>query len=173
MEVSSPAFSHWSYIPKKYTCDGDNINPPLEIHKIPRDAKSLVLLMDDTYDVTGTRTHWLVWNIDPREKIAQGSVPGMQGLTDFGIRKYTGPCQVTGKHAFHFRIFALDKRIALDPSCGKQQLEKVMTKHMMAFGFIAGIYERNIKGIESIPAQISRVGLTTMNQALKYQQIKP
>lgn len=148
MEVSSPAFSHWNYIPKKYTCDGENINPPLMIRKIPRDAKSLVLLMDDPDEINGTHTHWLVWNIDPQAQIAEHSTPGTEGLTDFRTRKYVGPCHASGIHSFHFRIYALDKRIALDPDCGKQQLEKVMMPHILAFGFIAGFYGRNLSGSE-------------------------
>lgn len=88
MEVSSPAFLHWDSIPKKYTCDGENINPPLVIQKIPRHAKSLVLLVDDANTEEKTRSHWLVWNIEPKAHIAERSAPGTQGLTDFRTRKY-------------------------------------------------------------------------------------
>jgi len=148
MEISSPAFAHWKYIPKKYTCDGENINPPFIIHKIPRDAKSMVLLMDNASASEKCLTHWLVWNIDPVKQIEESSVPGIQGVSDFNIRKYLGPCQDSGTHVFQFRIFALRKKLTLDPTCGKYQVEKAMTPHILAFGFIAGFYGRNLKGSE-------------------------
>lgn len=83
----------------------DNINPILTIHKMPSKAKSLVLFLDDTQAADKCRTHWLLWNIEPEAKIMKRSVPGIQGRTDFRLRKYVGPFHTTGTHLFNFRLF--------------------------------------------------------------------
>src|SRR3989344_6010715 len=67
MNIKSPAFVHNSSIPEKYTCDGDNVNPPLEISDVPSGAKSLALIVDDP-DANPLWTHWVLWNISPSER---------------------------------------------------------------------------------------------------------
>jgi len=87
LEVTSEAFNNRTYIPTKYTCDGENINPPLNIQNIPLEAKSLVLVVDDPDALAGTWVHWIVWNILPASKIKEKSVPGIEGINDFRKQK--------------------------------------------------------------------------------------
>src|SRR5688572_16519082 len=89
LEVSSPAFKHQGYIPKKYTCEGEDINPPLSIKKVPKSALSLAIIMDDPDAPGGTFTHWLVWNVTPpAELIAENSCPGLNAKNSIGECRY-------------------------------------------------------------------------------------
>ena len=81
--VTSPAFENNGFIPSKYTCDGDNINPVLLIEGAPEATQSLALIVDDPDAPMGTWDHWIVWNISPTEKIEENSVPGTEGLNSF------------------------------------------------------------------------------------------
>src|SRR4030066_1308118 len=99
MQLKSPAFSQNGVVPAKYTCDDQNISPPLQIAETPENAKSLVLICDDPDAPGKTWTHWTVWNIDPdTSEIPEGKVPdkAVQGVTDFGEVGYGGPCPPRG-----------------------------------------------------------------------------
>src|SRR5947207_11722596 len=95
LKIESLAFKNEGEIPSKYTCEGQNINPPLSIKNIPEQTKSLALVVDDP-DAAGVFTHWVVWNIKPTETIRENSVPGMAGRNNFGTSHYRGPCPPTG-----------------------------------------------------------------------------
>lgn len=140
--VSSPAFMHRGFIPEKYTCDGENINPPLIIEKIPESAKSLVLIVDDPDAPVRVWTHWLVWNIMPAKTIKEKSIPGVQGMTDFRSQRYKGPCPPKGLHQYHFRVYALDALLDLKPGASRHEVEKEMSSHVIAYGELTGMYER-------------------------------
>ncbi|MGZ4076338.1 MAG: YbhB/YbcL family Raf kinase inhibitor-like protein, partial [Bacteroidia bacterium] len=90
LQVSSDAFKDKTYIPIKYTCDGDDVNPPLTVHGIPEKAKSLVLIVEDPDSPKKVWTHWLVWNIPPSGKIKEKSIPGIEGKNDFEKQHYGG-----------------------------------------------------------------------------------
>ena len=90
--ITSPAFMDGGRIPVKYTCDGDNVNPQLDIRGMPEGTKSLILIVDDPDAPMGTWDHWVVWNIPPEGKIEEDSVPGTEGMNDFRKRSYGGPC---------------------------------------------------------------------------------
>jgi Raf kinase inhibitor-like YbhB/YbcL family protein len=77
--IGSPAFAPGTVIPATYTCEGENINPPLTIENIPPGTKSLALIIDDPDANSGTFDHWCVWNIPPQEKILENTVPGVEG----------------------------------------------------------------------------------------------
>src|SRR5436309_2691531 len=96
--VKSPAFAHGHYIPVKYTCQGDNINPPLFTEGIPENTKSMALIMEDTSAAFGVFDHWILWNIPAKGKIEENSSPGISGLNSRNENKYTGPCPPTGIH---------------------------------------------------------------------------
>ena len=92
--ITSQVFEHNKFIPPKYTCDGENISPPLEISGVPESAKSLVLIMDEPDATRGVWAHWLLWNISPDTKeIPENSVPPgtTEGVTSFGRSGYGGP----------------------------------------------------------------------------------
>lgn len=148
LKVSSPAFAHMGKIPSKYTCDGDDVNPPLVIENIPDKARSLVLIMDDPDAPMGTWDHWVVWNIQatiPTTKITENSVPhgAIQGLNDFGKRVWGGPCPPGGKHRYFFKVYALDTKLELSLASRKEELEKAMRFHILANGELVGVYSRS------------------------------
>jgi len=143
LTVCSPAFKDNDSIPIKYTCDGDNINPELQIGDIPRQASSLVLIVEDPDAPIGTWDHWIVWNIPTDiSAIAEDSIPGIEGLNDFNQHHYGGPCPPSGKHRYFFKLFALDTKLNLDTSARKLELEKAMIGHIVAFGETMGIYAK-------------------------------
>ena len=142
LEITSEAFTDNSYIPIKYTCDGENINPPLLVKNIPEEAKSLVLIMVDPDASSGNWTHWLVWNIPPSGKIKENSSPGIEGMNDFKKQNYGGPCPSTGTHHYFFKVYALDDFIDLKPNATYKELEKAMSTHAIGFGKIMGLYKR-------------------------------
>ena len=142
LEVTSSAFKNGNSIPKKYTCDGYNVNPPLLIEKIPESAKSLVVIVEDPDAPVRAWTHWLVWNIIPIKHIKENSAPGKQGTTDFRLQKYSGPCPPSGTHHYHFKVYALDDLLNLNQSATKHDLEKVMASHIISFGELIGTYQR-------------------------------
>lgn len=114
MKIESSAFENNGMIPAKYTCDGQNINPPLKISDVPQSAKSLALVIDDPDAPKGTWIHWVVMNINPMTKeISEHSVPkGAKELkTSFGKLGYGGPCPPSGTHRYFFKLYALGGKI--------------------------------------------------------------
>lgn len=143
LRVKSPVFESNKLIPAKYTCDGEDVNPPLTVENVPDDAKSLVLILDDP-DAIGVWNHWLVWNIpaDTRE-IEENSVPGTQGTNTGGRRRYGGPCPPSGTHRYFFKFFALDVELDLDVGAKKKDVENAMRGHVLAEGELMGLYRRS------------------------------
>ncbi|MDO8752063.1 MAG: YbhB/YbcL family Raf kinase inhibitor-like protein, partial [Candidatus Wolfebacteria bacterium] len=111
MKLTSSAFLHNGKIPAKYTCDGEDMNPPLAISGIPEGAKSLVLIMDDpdvpkNLRADGMWVHWVVFNIPPDVKdIAEGVEPaGVHGKGTSGDLAYQGPCPPDREHRYFFKL---------------------------------------------------------------------
>jgi Raf kinase inhibitor-like YbhB/YbcL family protein len=144
MTIVSPAFSKGGNIPSRFTCDGGNTSPPLQISGVPAEAKTLVLIVDDPDAPGGLFTHWLVWNIAPQiNSIAEGAPPkGAHGTNDFGKSGYGGPCPPSGAHRYYFRIFALDRELDLRSGAKRHQLEAAMKGHVVAQGELMGRYSR-------------------------------
>jgi Raf kinase inhibitor-like YbhB/YbcL family protein len=144
MKITSSAFQQGGNIPSKFTCDGGDTSPPLQIEGVPPAAKSLVLIVDDPDAPSGLFTHWLVWNISPEENtIAEGSNPkGVQGTNDFGKSGYGGPCPPSGTHRYFFKIFALDRELDLSAGAKRKELGAKMTGHVIAQGELMGRYAR-------------------------------
>lgn len=142
MKVSSPAFADDSFIPAKYTCDGENVSPQLNIENIPRNAKSLAIIVDDPDAPLGTWVHWVSWNIPVTRQIKEGGVHGEEGLNDFQIHRYSGPCPPKGIHHYFFKVYALDALLELPGNTTKYELEKAMSEHIIGFGELVGLYER-------------------------------
>lgn len=138
IKVFSSAFESNGTIPKKYTCNGKNINPPLEFQGIPEEAESLVLILDDPDAPMKTFTHWIVWNIGPVAKIEEDSIPGIEGMNDFRKIGYGGPCPPSGTHRYFFRIYALDKQLELKEGASRKELESEMIGHIIAEGELMG-----------------------------------
>ena len=143
LSIKSPAFEHGKLIPKKYTCDGQDINPPLTIEGIPKEAKTLVLAVDDPDAPSGTWDHWIVWNISAStSKISENSVPGKEGVNSARQQGYMGPCPPGGTHRYFFKVYALDAELDLGASSRKKDAEKAMQGHVLAKGELMGLYRR-------------------------------
>ena len=139
--LSSPAFASMGDIPTKYTCEGQNINPPLMIGELPSGTKSLVLIVDDPDADKKVFDHWVVYNIAPTNAIKENSKPGIEGKNGKGEKAYTGPCPPTGKHHYYFKIYALDTELKLkDPD--KAAVMKAMQDHILASGQVVGLYQK-------------------------------
>ncbi|MGB3079439.1 MAG: YbhB/YbcL family Raf kinase inhibitor-like protein [Saprospiraceae bacterium] len=143
LKISSTAFQNNEPIPQEYTCDGKDINPPLDIDDIPMEAKSLALIMDDPDAPGGTWVHWVVWNIPITHHIRENEKPGEEGLNNSDDHQYGGPCPPSGIHRYFFKVYALDTLLDLPADTRKEQLEKKMSKHIVAFGELVGLYSRD------------------------------
>ncbi len=145
MKLTSPVFDDGDFIPAKYTCDGENVSPPLEISDVPEDTQSLVLIVDDPDAPAGDWVHWTIWNIDPGTKeISEGNVPAgaMQGSTDFGNNKYGGPFPPSGTHRYQFKLYALDTILDLNSYSAKKDIEREMKDHILDQIMFVGLYQK-------------------------------
>jgi hypothetical protein len=152
MKLTSSAFKDGGKIPSKYTCDGQNISPPLEISDVPKNAKSLVLIMDDPDipDFVKERAgidvweHWIVFNIPAETKeIPEGRNPnGVLGKNTGGKLAYGSPCPPDREHRYFFKLYALDSELKLPAGTTKAQIEKAMQGHILAQATLIGKYER-------------------------------
>lgn len=145
MRITATAFSDGDRIASKYTCDSDNENPALIFSDVPEKAKTLALIVDDPDAPARTFTHWLVWNIDATtDRIDEGSVPGeaVEGMTDFGVTGYGGPCPPASEHRYFFRVYALDKELDLEEGSTREQLEEAMIGHTLDSAELMCLYAR-------------------------------
>ncbi|MBN1688367.1 MAG: YbhB/YbcL family Raf kinase inhibitor-like protein [Candidatus Omnitrophica bacterium] len=151
MKITSTAFQDGEMIPVQYTCDGEDVSPPLEWQDIPYGTESLALISDDPDAPMGTWVHWVIYNIPasvanlpkgmPRTgKLMNGE---RQGTTDFGRVGYGGPCPPGGTHRYYFKLYALDRGLDLKPGITKEELLKAMDGHILAEAQLMGRYERS------------------------------
>ena len=150
MELTSKAFLHGAKIPRKYTCQGENILPPLEIHGAPAETKSLALIMEDPDVPLSIRkdqmwNHCVVFNIDPKVTHIQenDSSFGTFGKNTSGEDKYDGPCPPDREHRYYFKLFALDAKLPILKGCSKKELESAMQGHILAQAELMGTYEKS------------------------------
>jgi Raf kinase inhibitor-like YbhB/YbcL family protein len=145
LKLSSAAFGNNGLVPARYTCDGEDMAPPLSIEGTPEKARSLALIVDDPDAPAGTWVHWVVWNIDPKTaEIAEDSVPqgAREGMNDFRRIDYGGPCPPSGTHRYFFKLYALDTLLDLEKGAAKADLERSMKGHILAQAQIIGLYRR-------------------------------
>ncbi|RLE00677.1 MAG: YbhB/YbcL family Raf kinase inhibitor-like protein [Candidatus Aminicenantes bacterium] len=148
--LKSAAFSEGGWIPEKYTCDGDNVSPPLEWSGLPAGTASLALICDDPDAPMGTWVHWVVFNIPPETDGLPENVPperelkqgGLQGINDFRKIGYGGPCPPGGTHRYFFKLYALDCRLDLPAGITKAQLMAAMEGHILDQAVLMGRYSR-------------------------------
>lgn len=137
LKITSPAFTQDSVIPQKYTCKGENVNPPILIEGVPENAKSLVLIVDDPDAPGGTFTHWILLNINPKTtEIKENSVPSgaTSGINDFRNVEYQGPCPPSGTHRYFFTVYALDTTFAFTEVPDRQATDKLIENHIITQG---------------------------------------
>lgn len=142
LSVSSPDFEHEGVLPRKFTCDGDDTNPTLFVEGIPERCKSLVVIVEDPDVSTTTFNHWIVWNVPPQETLVEGNVKGVEGSNSLGKNNYLGPCPTAGSHRYFFKVYALDRTLALEKDTDKAELERAMAPYVLAQGEIMGTYQR-------------------------------
>ena len=142
MKLKSPDFENNAFIPKKFTCIGEDINPTLIIENIPKEAKTLALIFDDPDAPMGTWVHWVVFDIPVVLRIEEDSIPGKQGINNFGRLNYGGPCPPSGTHRYFFKVYALDAELNLEEGITKIELEKAMAGHILAKAELIGLFKK-------------------------------
>jgi Raf kinase inhibitor-like YbhB/YbcL family protein len=142
MLISSNSFVNNGDIPVKYTCQGENINPNLIIEEYPPKTKSLVVIMDDPDAPDKPFDHWILYNIMPTKMINEKSAPGLEGKNSKGTIGYTGPCPPTGKHHYHFQVYALDMMISVKAGAPRSSVERGMLNHIIGYGEMTGLYQK-------------------------------
>jgi Raf kinase inhibitor-like YbhB/YbcL family protein len=152
--IQSKSFRHNEMIPARYTCDGQDISPPLQWSGIPTEAKSLVLIVDDpdAPDPAApkmTWVHWVLYNIPVdtpglEENISSASLPEgtKEGINDWGRKGYGGPCPPIGRHRYFFKIYALDTVLTDLQQPTKIQVEEAIAGHILAKAELVGMYQR-------------------------------
>ena len=151
LALSSPAFTEGKPIPAHFTCDEQDVSPPLRWTSVPAGAKSLALIADDPDAPVGIWVHWVLYdlapattqlpeNLDKSQHVLGGA---SQGLNDFRRLGYGGPCPPPGKpHRYFFKLYALDAMLGLMPGATKKELLKAMEGHVLAEGQLMGTYQR-------------------------------
>ncbi len=142
MTVTSSAFKVNGTIPIKYTCRGENINPPLDISDIPSSTSCLAVIIDDKDAPGGTWLHWTVWNIPVTHHIEEDNIPGQQGRNDFRRNTYGGPCPPSGTHRYYFKVYALDEVLDLGEGASLDELESAMADHIVGYGELIGRFSK-------------------------------
>ena len=151
LSITSTAFEDGKRIPKKYTCESDDISPALAWSDVPPEAKSLAIIMDDPDAPMGVFTHWVLFNVPSdlssldeaqatTERLGNGAI---HGINDFGRTGYGGPCPPPGPtHRYFFTIYALDTSLSLKPRSTKQQVLAAIKGHVLAEARLVGTYSR-------------------------------
>lgn len=150
LSVNSTAFQENQPIPSKYTCDGQNISPPIRWGSAPEGTRSFALIAEDPDAPSGTFVHWVIYNIPANENSLPEGTPGdkalqsgaQQGTNDFHKIGYGGPCPPSGTHRYFFKLYALDTKLALYEGATRQDLEKAMQGHILAEGQLMGTYQK-------------------------------
>ena len=148
--ISSPAFENMGKIPSNYTCQGEEINPPLNISGVPQNTKSLVLIMEDIDPPIGkTITHWVICHLDPENvSIPEGASleNAIVGRNMMGKNKYMGPCPPKGTHRYIFKLYALDEKLPLDSKSKKKKVLVAIEGHVIEQAELTGTYKKHKKG---------------------------
>lgn len=152
MKLVSEAFTHESPIPKKYTCEGQDISPPLSWSGVPNHARTLALVVDDPdapdpAKPQRTWVHWVLYDIpadvtglpEGATRLPAGT---REGMNDWKRTGYGGPCPPIGRHRYFFKLYALDTELSDLGRPNKAELEKAMRGHVLAQTELLGTYEK-------------------------------
>jgi Raf kinase inhibitor-like YbhB/YbcL family protein len=144
--LRSPAFEDGSPIPRRHTCEGEEVSPALQWTAPPAEARSLALVVEDPDAPGGTFTHWLTWGIGPEKReLAEGERPPLEGRNDFRQRGWRGPCppRSHGPHRYVFRVVALDVTLEdLAPGASARDVDEAVSGHVLAAAELVGTFER-------------------------------
>jgi Raf kinase inhibitor-like YbhB/YbcL family protein len=144
MKVFSPGFVNNGMMPVTYTCDGDDVNPPLTIKDIPSDAKSLILIVENPDSPLGNWVRWVVFDIPVSNIIEENSIPGIQGTNSFEHHDYQGPCPLSGIDRYIFKVFALDSTIGAANEITARELLHAAEGHILDKAELAGRYGKPV-----------------------------
>lgn len=145
IQLTSRAFDGGGDIPRKYTCDGENISPPLSWSGVPQETQSLALVVNDPDAPRGDWVHWVLVDLPADlDSLLEGEhATGVEGINDFGNRGYSGPCPPKGStHRYFFKLYALDTELNLDPGMTRREAEEAMQGHILGQGQFMGRYSR-------------------------------
>ncbi len=152
LSITSPAFNTGQHIPALFTCEGENISPPLTFSGIPEGTKSLLLIVDDpdAPDPAApkmTWVHWLLYNLPPAtsglaEAVTDLPAGTRQGINDFKRTSYGGPCPPIGRHRYFFKLYALDTMLPDLKQPDKTALLRAMQNHILAHVQLIGLYQK-------------------------------
>jgi hypothetical protein len=145
MEITSQAFTNGGSIPRRFTCDGDNLSPPLQWGGSPSGTKSFALIMDDPDAPSGTFVHWILFDIPSAYSSLSEGVQrmGVMGSNSYRKLGYNGPCPPPGPaHRYFFKLYALDRILGLSPGSRKADVEKAIQGHILAQTEWIGRYGR-------------------------------
>lgn len=144
LKIESTAFRNMAAIPKKYTCEGEDLSPPLTLSGIPSNARSVAIIVDDPDAPMGVFVHWVAWNLDPKvTHLDEGAKVPNEGVNGFRQNRYRGPCPPPGKpHRYFFKVYALDTSLNLPARATKTELLNAMNGHIVAQGELVGTFER-------------------------------
>jgi Raf kinase inhibitor-like YbhB/YbcL family protein len=150
MHLHSSAFNQHEEIPGKYTCDGEDISPPLEWENPPAGTKSIAVIMDDPDAPIGTWIHWVLFNLPADKSFLSENTPnsselptgGKHGINSWGRLGYGGPCPPSGTHRYYFKLYALDAVLDIPSGIRKKKLLQLMEGHILDQSELVGLYKR-------------------------------
>jgi Raf kinase inhibitor-like YbhB/YbcL family protein len=145
LTVSSSAFSANGIIPAKYSCEGMEVSPPLQVTNIPSGTKSLAILVHDPdAPHPGGVTHWVAWNLPADGNIPENFKGGSQGQNSSHKSGYKGMCPPSGTHHYNFKLYAIDTFLQLDTATTDMAaLEEAMQGHILAQGELTGLFSKS------------------------------
>lgn len=147
MTITSEAVLADETVAQQYTCDGDNISPPLTFSDIPEGTQSLALIVEDPDAPGGVFTHWAYFDMSPATlQLVEGTTPmtGTPGINSFGSLEYGGPCPPSGSHKYYFKLFALDAMLELPEGAMREELLQAVDEHLIEQAELVGSYARKV-----------------------------
>ena len=147
IELRSPAFTEGSFIPPRFSRDGEDVSPPLEWSDVPAGTVELAIVCDDPDAPGGTFLHWMLTGVDPSTRgLAEGEVPpgSRSWPNDYGGTGYGGPQPPVGHgpHRYFFRVHALSSTLELAPDAAGDDVRAAIDEARLATGTLMGRYER-------------------------------
>jgi len=158
LAISSPAFASSESIPARYTCDGEDVSPPLGWRGAPEGTRSFALIVEDpdAPDPAAPRRTWVHWVVldlpadttDLAENASREGLPrgAREGRTDWNERGWRGPCPPIGRHRYFFKLFALDTALPDVREPTKSELERALAGHVLATAELVGTYQKAARG---------------------------
>ena len=152
MKITSPAFQDHGSIPRRHTCEGEDLSPPLAIADVPAGTKSLALIVDDpdAPDPAApkmTWVHWVLYDLPPEaaslpEGVSAAALHARDAINDWKRTGYGGPCPPIGRHRYFFKLFALDRRLGDLHRPTSAQLQRAFSGHALAEAQLVGLYAK-------------------------------